>query len=68
MDVPQPKDDPIPVPDSKEPTGILTVDVAAVLIDGNLGQYLRRAGEYDLRVTITDEVSKKPRRRVRRLP
>lgn len=59
MDVPQPKDDPIPVPDSKEPTGILTVDVAAVLIDGNLGQYLRRAGEYDLRVTITDEVSKK---------
>ncbi len=59
MDVPQPKDDPIPVPDSKDPTGILTVDVAAVLIDNNLGQYLRRAGEYDLKVSVTDEVSKK---------
>ena len=33
MDVPQPKDEPIPVPDSKEPPGILTVDVAAALID-----------------------------------
>lgn len=59
MDVPQPKDDPIPVPDSKEPSGILTVDVAAALIDGNLGEYLRTAGDYDLRVSITDEVSKK---------
>ena len=59
MDVPQPKDDPIPVPDSKDPTGILTVDVAAVLIDNNLGQYLRRAGEYDLKVSVTDDVSKK---------
>lgn len=59
MDVPQPKDDPIPVPDSKEPPGILTVDVAAALIDGNLGEYLRKAGDYDLKVSITDEVSKK---------
>ncbi len=59
MDVPQPKDDPIPVPDSKEPSGILAVDVAAVLIDANLGEYLRKAGDYDLRVAITDEVSKK---------
>jgi hypothetical protein len=59
MDVPQPKDDPIPVPDSKEPPGILTVDLAAALIDGNLGEYLRKPGDYDLKVSITDEVSKK---------
>ncbi len=59
MDVPQPADDPIPVPDSKEPRGILTVDLAAVLIDSNLGEYLRKAGDYDLKVSITDEVSKK---------
>ncbi len=59
MDVPQPKDEPIPVPDSKEAPGILTVDVAAALIDGNLGEYLRTAGDYDLKVSITDEVSKK---------
>jgi GWxTD domain-containing protein len=59
MDVPQPKDEPIPVPDSKDPPGILTIDVAAALIDGNLGEYLRKAGDYDLKVSITDEVSKK---------
>lgn len=59
MDVPQPKDDPIPVPDSKGPSGILTIDVAAALIETNLGEYLRKPGDYDLKVSITDEVSKK---------
>ena len=59
MDVPQPADQPIPVADSKDPSAILTVDLAAVLIDANLGEYLRKAGDYDLKVSITDEVSKK---------
>jgi hypothetical protein len=59
MDVPQPKDDPIPIPDSKEPSGTLSLDLAAVLIDGNLGEYLRKVGDYDLKISITDEVSKK---------
>jgi hypothetical protein len=59
MDVPQPSDPPIPVADSKDPAAILSVDVAAALIDANLGEYLRKAGEYDLKVSITDEVSKK---------
>jgi GWxTD domain-containing protein len=59
MDVPQPADDPIPVPDSKGPSGVLTIDVAAVLIETNLGEYLRKPGDYDLKVSITDEVSKK---------
>lgn len=59
MDVPQPADQPIPVPDSKGPSGILTIDVAAALIETNLGEYLRKPGDYDLKVSITDEVSKK---------
>jgi GWxTD domain-containing protein len=59
MDLPQPVDEPIPVPDSKGQTGILTIDVAAVLIETNLGEYLRKPGDYDLKVSITDEVSKK---------
>jgi GWxTD domain-containing protein len=59
MDVPQPADEPIPVPDSKGPSGVLTIDVAAVLIETNLGEYLRKPGDYDLKVSITDEVSKK---------
>ena len=68
MDVPQPADQPIPVADSKDPSAILTVDLAAVLIDGNLGQYLRKAGDYDLKVSITDEVSRKTARRAPRSP
>jgi GWxTD domain-containing protein len=59
MDVPQPADPPIPVADSKDPTAILSVDVAAALIDANLGEYLRKPGEYDLKVSITDQVAKK---------
>ena len=59
MDVPQPKDDPIPVPDSKGPSGMLTLDVAAEVIQANLGEYLRKPGDYDLKVAITDQVSQK---------
>jgi GWxTD domain-containing protein len=59
MDLPQPVDEPVPVPDAKGPAGILTIDVAAVLIEANLGEYLRKPGDYDLKVSITDEVSKK---------
>jgi len=59
MDVPQPADEPIPVADSKDPSVILSVDVAAILIDSDLGKYLRKVGDYDLKVSITDEVSKK---------
>ena len=59
IDVPQPADPPIPVADSKDPTAILSVDVAAALIDANLGEYLRKPGEYDLKVSVTDQVAKK---------
>lgn len=59
MDVPQQPDAPIPVPESKEPGTIVAVDVAAALIESNLGEYLRKPGEYELKVSITDQVSKK---------
>ncbi len=61
MDVPQPQDPPIRVPDlkDKDAKGILTVDVSAVLIETRLGEYLRKPGEYEIRVAVTDAVSKK---------
>lgn len=61
IDVPQPQDPPIKVPDpkSRDAKGILTVDVSAVLIETRLGEYLRKPGEYEIRVAMTDNVSKK---------
>ncbi len=61
MDIPQPQDPPVKVPDpkGKDAKGILTVDVSAVLIETRLGEYLRKPGEYEIRVAVTDNVSKK---------
>ncbi len=60
MDLPQPEDPPVPAPERKEGAkGILTVDVSAALIETQLGNYLKRAGEYEIRVVVTDNVSKK---------
>ncbi len=60
IDIPQPEDAPIPVPErkGKEAEGPLTVDVAASLIESNLGAYLSRPGDYDLKVAITDLIAK----------
>jgi GWxTD domain-containing protein len=59
MDVPQPVDEPVAVPDSKDGTELVSLDVAATLIDVNLGEYLRKPGDYELRVAITDQVAQK---------
>jgi hypothetical protein len=61
MDVPQPQDPPVKVPDPKgrDAKGLLTVDVSAVLIETRLGEYLRKPGEYEIKVAVTDNVSKK---------
>jgi hypothetical protein len=59
MDLPQPQDPPIPAPDRKDSRGILTVDVSAILIETRLGDYLKKPGEYELKVAVTDNVSKK---------
>ncbi|MCM3874962.1 MAG: GWxTD domain-containing protein [Thermoanaerobaculia bacterium] len=59
MDVPQPADEPVAVPDSKDGTELVSLDVAAEVIQANLGEYLRKPGDYDLRVAITDQVAQK---------
>ncbi len=62
MDLPQPQDPPIPVPDRKDKDakgGILTVDLSALLIETKLGDYLKKPGEYEIKVVVTDNVSKK---------
>lgn len=59
MDVPQPKDEPVAVPDSKDGTELVSLDVAAEIIQMNLGEYLRKPGDYDLKVAITDQVGQK---------
>jgi GWxTD domain-containing protein len=61
VDIPQPQDPPVKVPDAKDrdAKGIVTLDVSAVLIETRLGEFLRRAGEYEIKVVVTDNVSKK---------
>ena len=59
IEVPQPADQPVAVPDSKDGTELISLDVAAEVIQANLGEYLRKPGDYDLRVTITDQVAQK---------
>ena len=59
IDVPQPADQPVAVPDSKDGTELISLDVAAEVIQVNLGEYLRKAGDYELRVAITDQVAQK---------
>jgi GWxTD domain-containing protein len=62
MDLPQPQDPPIPVPERKAEDGrkgLLSVDVSALLIETRLGEYLRKPGDWEIKVAITDNVSKK---------
>ena len=60
MDVPQPKDEPIPVPDSKDPLGHSDAWTSPRCSSTAISaKYLRKVGDYDLKVSITDEVSKK---------
>ena len=59
MEVPQPADQPVAVPDSKDGTELISFDVAAEVIQANLGEYLRKPGDYDLQVAITDQVAQK---------
>ncbi len=59
MDVPQPADEPVAVPDSKGGTELISLDVAAEVIQANLGEYLRKPGDYELKVAITDQVAQK---------
>lgn len=59
IEVPQPADQPVAVPDSKDGAELISLDVAAEVIQSNLGEYLRKAGDYELKVAITDQVAQK---------
>jgi GWxTD domain-containing protein len=59
IEVPQPADQPVTVPDSKDGADLLSLDVAAEVIQANLGEYLKKPGDYDLKVAITDQVAQK---------
>ena len=61
MDLPQPQDPPVAVPDrkGKDAAGILTVDISAALIETRLGDYLKKPGEYEIKIVVTDNLSKK---------
>ncbi len=57
IQVPSGEDRPTPVPDVKE--GVtLVIDLAGSVLDENVGDYFR-PGDYELRVTVTDQVSGK---------
>jgi len=57
IDVPGSAEQPTPVPEMKD-KGTLVIDLAGSIVDENLGEYFR-PGEYELRVTIADQVSGK---------
>ncbi len=57
IDVSMPPEEPAKVPDQQE-AGALILDIAGGIVESNLGQYFR-PGEYELRLTLTDEATKK---------
>jgi GWxTD domain-containing protein len=57
IDVPTPPEEPAKVPEQKEP-GALVLDIAGGVVESNLGQYFR-AGDYELRLTLTDAATQK---------
>ncbi len=58
IDVPQPPDEPMAVPEGQGLTTALVIDLAGAIVDVNLGEYFR-PGEYTLSLKVTDVVSGK---------
>jgi len=58
IDVPQPPDEPMVVPEQQGASTALVIDLAGAIVDANLGDYFR-PGEYTLSLKITDVVSGK---------
>jgi GWxTD domain-containing protein len=57
IEVPTPPEEPANVPEQKEP-GAIVLDIAGGVVESNLGQYFR-AGDYELRLTLTDVATQK---------
>lgn len=58
IDVPQPPDEPMVVPEQQGASTALVIDLAGAIVDVNLGDYFR-PGEYTLSLKVTDVVSGK---------
>jgi hypothetical protein len=58
IDVPQPADEPMLVPEQQGMSTALVIDLAGAIVDVNLGDYFR-PGEYTLTFKITDIVAGK---------
>lgn len=58
IDVPQPPDEPMLVPEQQGATSALVIDLAGAIVDTNLGDYFR-PGDYTLTVKITDVIAGK---------
>ncbi len=58
IDVPQPPDEPMLVPEQQGVMNALVIDLAGAIVDVNLGEYFR-PGEYTLTLKVTDVVAAK---------
>lgn len=58
IEVPQPGDEPMAVPEQTGATTALVIDVAGAIVDEKLGDYFR-AGEYTMTVKVTDVIAGK---------
>lgn len=58
IDVPQPPDQPMAVPEQQGASIALVIDLAGAIVDVNLGEYFR-PGEYTLILKVTDVVAAK---------
>ena len=58
IDVPQPPDEPMSVPDMQGGTAALIIDLAGAIVDVNVGEYFR-PGEFTLILKVTDVVAGK---------
>ena len=58
IDVPQPADEPMLVPEGQGATTALVIDLAGAIVDVNLGDYFR-PGEFTMILKITDVVAGK---------
>ena len=58
VDVPLPAEEPSVIPESKEGAAAYVVDLAGNIVDEKLGDYFR-PGDYELKIKVTDDITKK---------
>ena len=58
QEVPLPPEDQTTIPEVKEGTPVVVVDLAGNIVEANLGEYFRPA-EFELKIKVTDDILKK---------